>query len=273
MTSSIDHQQLSKASTDNGAISFPDNFSNFCDQTELSSNSRRTHEHLPNHPTVITYSPTSTSSSASYASSLTPRTPTYGPHLDIDHAELNASQPTPANLPLKSAIASLPASVPKIRPQPPLTVSKAKVVVQEKKPKFHPILDKVVNIEHVNLLEIDSWLKDHLKKMFTCQYNRRHLELLRDLIIDNLKSEKLPDAKVLQCELVDFEILPPEKIQAVMKELWLELLDQQDLARAKRARLSASTSSYRPSSAKTAGDNDPYHYKRRPSSGDRYRNY
>lgn len=52
--------------------------------------------------------------------------------------------------------------------------------------------------------------------------------------MDYLESERFPDSKSLTCELADFGILSPDKVEKLISQLWVELEKDQS-KRIKRA--------------------------------------
>jgi len=89
--------------------------------------------------------------------------------------------------------------------------------------KFDVLLDQVIDTHKIDLRNIQTWLYDYLyKKKRITQF-----QLISDLIIDYLKAEQFPDAKVIQCELADYGILSEVRVQSLMRKLWDELLDDQ----------------------------------------------
>lgn len=87
--------------------------------------------------------------------------------------------------------------------------------------KFEKILDTVVDSEKIDFSEIKKWLKYEF-----CEMMNSEAKLLIDLIIYFLRSEKYPDAKVLQLELADYHILSENRCKKLMKKLWCEILNQ-----------------------------------------------
>lgn len=89
--------------------------------------------------------------------------------------------------------------------------------------KFDAILDKVIDTHKIDLRHTRSALHVHLEKNGVSECN-----LIIDLIIDYFRSERYPDAKVLQCELADMGLVNLSKVKRIMRWLWFELLDQLD---------------------------------------------
>lgn len=92
--------------------------------------------------------------------------------------------------------------------------------------KFDPILDKVVDTHKIDLELIKYWIREHPKL-------RKHVQesdLMIDLIMDYLETERYPDAKVLQGELAEFRFLKYEYLKRLMGELWHELLCLQEMS-------------------------------------------
>lgn len=89
--------------------------------------------------------------------------------------------------------------------------------------KFDAILNSVIDTQKINLKSLEEWLREKLKKN-----SFSHHDLMTDLIVDYIGSEKYPDPKVLQCELADFGLLDSEQVKRLTSRVWHYLTDQQE---------------------------------------------
>lgn len=103
-------------------------------------------------------------------------------------------------------------------------------------------MDIIVDTHEMNLKNIQSWVKDYLRK-------KDEHALLTDLIMDYLESEQFPDRKTMICELADYGFLSLDEVKKLMSKLWDELEREQSrrhdksVHSAKYQRTSSSSSS------------------------------
>lgn len=88
-----------------------------------------------------------------------------------------------------------------------------------KRHKVDPRLDKLVDSRKLDLRDTKAWLRN--SKLID------H-ELVLDLIIDHLRSERYPDPRTLQCELIDLGIANPTNLRRLIRRLWGHLAEIQD---------------------------------------------
>ena len=122
-------------------------------------------------------------------------------------------------------------------------------------PKFDASLNDVVDTERINLTTIECLLIKYLEHK--CPDSK---ELIVDLILHFLKSERFPDPKTLQCEIADFKFLNANETKKLITLLWQELLVQQrrDNSGPSAKYLKASSSSGN-SSSRISTSNDNRH--------------
>lgn len=84
-------------------------------------------------------------------------------------------------------------------------------------------MEQFVDIQEVRLKNIEDWIrKEYLKGKHEC-------DLITDLIIDYLSSERFPDPKSLGCELADYGFLSPIEVKKLVSQLWLQLKREQSI--------------------------------------------
>lgn len=105
------------------------------------------------------------------------------------------------------------------------------------KPKFDLILDRIVDTHKLDLRRIELWLSCYIEN-----HQFEHPKIIIDLIMDNLRSEQYPDARVLQCSFIDLGIPGQKKLVKFMRSLWNLLLDEQDEHISKKHKLVKSSS-------------------------------
>lgn len=89
--------------------------------------------------------------------------------------------------------------------------------------KFDAILNCSIDTLKINLKTLEEWLRERLR---TNSFS--HHDLMTDLIVDFIGSERYPDPKVLQCDLADFGLLDSEQVKRLMSRVWYHLIDQQE---------------------------------------------
>lgn len=105
--------------------------------------------------------------------------------------------------------------------------------------KFDAILNCAVDTQKINLKYTEEWLRDKLKK-----HSFSHYDLMTDLIVDYIQSERYPDPKVLQCEIADYGLLSLNEVKQLIRRVWINLTDQQEaFQKAKYRKVSDSNSS------------------------------
>lgn len=127
------------------------------------------------------------------------------------------------------------------------------------KRKFDAILDEVIDTQKIDFKHVRRWLRDYIADK---QRNHDYLDLVTDLIVDYLKKERFPDAKVIQCEIADFGFLGSDNSKKLMRRLWSLMNDLQcevELQNASKYR-KASLSSGSTTKISTSTRNDKYHY-------------
>lgn len=115
-----------------------------------------------------------------------------------------------------------------------------------RKPKFDLILNNDVDTQRIDLKKIECWLKVYFKNFKISYLNDNKIsnkqskiipDLITDLILDFLRSERYPDAQVLQCSLNDLGVLSLSEGKKLMKHLWDTLLDEQASPSSKKTKL------------------------------------
>lgn len=120
--------------------------------------------------------------------------------------------------------------------------------VTSKTRKFDPLLDNVIDIYKVDLNLIRRQIRDYLREKDVARY-----ELISDLILDYLESERFPDAKVIQCDLVDIGLVTPSIAKKLIRRLWDDLLENENYHKGKYQRtLAPNGSSKRVSSSSSS---------------------
>lgn len=125
--------------------------------------------------------------------------------------------------------------------------------------KFDAILDNVIDTHKIDFKHVRRWLCDYLQGKKT---NHDYIELITDLIVDHLRKERFPDAKVIQCEIADIGLLSSDKSKRLMRRFWEYANDLQDKPDTYNASKYRKTSSSSGSTTKisTSSRSDQYHY-------------
>lgn len=103
------------------------------------------------------------------------------------------------------------------------------------RPVQFPYLLDVVDTYKIDLNMIRKRIREYLREK-----NEPRFEFITDLILDYLKSERFPDAKVMQCDLQDIGLISQDKAKKLIARLWDEMVEFDMTHREKYQRTSTS---------------------------------
>lgn len=139
------------------------------------------------------------------------------------------------------------------------TSSNTSTLCKKNKPKFDILLDRDIDINKIDIKRVAIWLDCYFER-----HHARQSKLIKDLILDFLKSERYPDAQVLQHSIIDLGIICQTKLKKLMRNLWDSLLDEQDIKSVKKHKLvkdSSSTTIATMAKKSEKSNNDCYNHK------------